>query len=174
MVRIKHRYLLVDILYPSPATTPPPSSSSSRLLGGGDAGLRSHLQIHAPTSDALTPGLLAKMVREEVAEMFGDWGVGRLGGAGGGGVSGMFSLFPFLSCLFFLCLCFLWVSLACFFRSCERCVACNMTTVCCSCVMLLNFFFSSADLPNFFVFFSIARAGASLKGIYTCTKNRHT
>ncbi|KAL2011013.1 hypothetical protein VTN00DRAFT_3731 [Thermoascus crustaceus] len=89
MVRIKHRYLLVDILYPSPATTPPlsSSSSSSRLLGGDDAGLRSHLQIHAPTSDALTPGLLAKMVREEVAEMFGDWGVGRLGGAGGGSVS---------------------------------------------------------------------------------------
>ncbi|KAL1997951.1 hypothetical protein VTN02DRAFT_354 [Thermoascus thermophilus] len=93
MVRIKHRYLLVDILYPSShsaTTTPAPSSSSSRLLAGDgddDAGLRAHLRIHAPTSDALTPGLLARMVREEVAEMFGDWGVGRLGGAGGGGVS---------------------------------------------------------------------------------------
>ena len=30
------------------------------------------------------------MVREEVAEIFGDWGVGRLGGVTAGGVSGMY------------------------------------------------------------------------------------
>ena len=36
------------------------------------------------------------MIREEVAELFGDYGVGRLGGAGAGGVSGMiFPLFTF-------------------------------------------------------------------------------
>ncbi|KAL2222251.1 Rpp14 family [Thermoascus aurantiacus ATCC 26904] len=82
MVRIKHRYLLVDILYPSPSA----SSSASASSSTGDD-VRTHLQFHAPTSDALTPALLAKMVREEVAEVFGDWGVGRLGGAGAGGVS---------------------------------------------------------------------------------------
>ncbi|PYH42299.1 Rpp14/Pop5 family protein, partial [Aspergillus saccharolyticus JOP 1030-1] len=80
MVRIKHRYLLLDILYPDPATWPrKPSTSTSST--------QAQLQIHAPTSDALTPSLLAKLVREQVAELFGDWGVGRLGGAGAGGVS---------------------------------------------------------------------------------------
>lgn len=82
MVRIKHRYLLIDILYPE-LSIPPSSKITSQSL-------KTHLQFHAPTPDALTPGLLAKMVREEVAEMFGDWGVGRLGGAGAGGLSGEF------------------------------------------------------------------------------------
>jgi hypothetical protein len=31
-----------------------------------------------------------KMLRDEVAEMFGDWGVGRLGGAGAGGMNGTY------------------------------------------------------------------------------------
>ncbi|OJJ77480.1 hypothetical protein ASPBRDRAFT_112899 [Aspergillus brasiliensis CBS 101740] len=94
MVRLKHRYLLLDILYPDPSTwpsatsataptsrtqNPPPSKSKSKS--------QAQLQIHSPTSDALTPGLLAKMVREEVALMFGDYGVGRLGGAGAGSIS---------------------------------------------------------------------------------------
>ncbi|GAD94784.1 Rpp14 family family [Paecilomyces variotii No. 5] len=82
MVRIKHRYLLIDILYPSPGSDVPVNPSK-----GGNADLQSHLRIHAPTPDTLSPGLLAKMVREEVSEMFGDWGVGRLGGASAGGVS---------------------------------------------------------------------------------------
>ncbi|RAH50343.1 Rpp14/Pop5 family protein [Aspergillus brunneoviolaceus CBS 621.78] len=85
MVRIKHRYLLLDILYPDPTTWPrrhPPASTSS-----SSSSTIPQLQIHAPTSDALTPSLLAKLVREQVAELFGDWGVGRLGGAGAGGVS---------------------------------------------------------------------------------------
>ncbi|KAL1852603.1 RNA-binding protein pop5 [Paecilomyces lecythidis] len=82
MVRIKHRYLLIDILYPSPCPEIPAKSSK-----GGTSDLQAHLRIHAPTPDTLSPGLLAKMVREEVSEMFGDWGVGRLGGAGAGGVS---------------------------------------------------------------------------------------
>ncbi|KKA24068.1 Rpp14 family [Rasamsonia emersonii CBS 393.64] len=71
MVRIKHRYLLIDILYPELSIP-----SSTKITSPS---LKTHLQFHAPTPDALTPGLLAKMVREEVAEMFGDWGVGRLG-----------------------------------------------------------------------------------------------
>ncbi|KAL4921425.1 Rpp14/Pop5 family-domain-containing protein [Aspergillus aurantiobrunneus] len=83
MVRVKHRYLLIDILYPDPSSSPSSSSNPSRKPHGQ----QSQLRIHAPTSDALTPSLLAKMVREEVAEIYGDWGVGRLGGVGGGGVS---------------------------------------------------------------------------------------
>ncbi|PWY68415.1 hypothetical protein BO70DRAFT_276302, partial [Aspergillus heteromorphus CBS 117.55] len=85
MVRIKHRYLLLDILYPDPSTWP--SATPSRSKNAPNSKSQSQLQIHSPTSDALTPSLLARMVREEVAELFGDYGVGRLGGAGAGGVS---------------------------------------------------------------------------------------
>ncbi|KAE8145707.1 hypothetical protein BDV25DRAFT_144417, partial [Aspergillus avenaceus] len=80
MVRIKHRYLLLDILYPDPSTWPSTAQNAKSKA-------QSQLRIHAPTSDALTPSLLARLVREEVAEIFGDWGIGRLGGVGAGGVS---------------------------------------------------------------------------------------
>ncbi|EAW06742.1 Rpp14/Pop5 family protein [Aspergillus clavatus NRRL 1] len=82
MVRVKHRYLLLDILYPEPSWPSAPTTKptpQSRTIA--------KLRIHAPTSDALTPALLAKMVREQVAETFGDWGMGRLGGVSAGGVS---------------------------------------------------------------------------------------
>ncbi|KAJ5184149.1 hypothetical protein N7492_001765 [Penicillium capsulatum] len=80
MVRLKNRYLLLDILYPDPSTWP--STKPSTPASSTPA----QLAIHAPTSDALTPGLLAKMIREQVSELYGDWGVGRLGGASAGGV----------------------------------------------------------------------------------------
>ncbi|KAL4996104.1 Rpp14/Pop5 family-domain-containing protein [Aspergillus recurvatus] len=83
MVRVKHRYLLVEILYPDPSSSPSLSLATSLK----NHGQQSQLRFHAPTSDALTPSLLAKMVRDEVAQMFGDWGIGRLGGVGAGGVS---------------------------------------------------------------------------------------
>lgn len=76
MVRLKNRYLLLDILYPDPSTWPSKNPTSTQLA------------IHSPTSDALTPGLLAKMIREEVGEMYGDWGVGKLGGAAATGING--------------------------------------------------------------------------------------
>ncbi|KAF3384555.1 hypothetical protein F1880_003047 [Penicillium rolfsii] len=79
MVRIKNRYLLLDILYPDSSTWP----STKQVFSGPQA---AQLAIHAPTSDALTPGLLAKMIREEVGEMYGDWGVGKMGGASATGV----------------------------------------------------------------------------------------
>ncbi|PWY91719.1 hypothetical protein BO94DRAFT_533173, partial [Aspergillus sclerotioniger CBS 115572] len=88
MVRLKHRYLLLDILYPDPSTWPATSAKNAlKSLSKSQSQSQSQLQIHSPTSDALTPSLLAKMVREEVAELFGDYGVGRLGGAGAGVVS---------------------------------------------------------------------------------------
>lgn len=83
MVRLKNRYLLVDILYPDPSTWP-----STKTAGPQST----QLSIHSPTSDALTPGLLAKMVREEVGEMYGDWGVGKLGGASATGIHSTFSI----------------------------------------------------------------------------------
>lgn len=106
MVRVKHRYLLIDILYPAPSPDAPSATATAGAAGSGtgkstDPEIKARLRIHAPTSDALSPGLLAKMVREEVSEMFGDWGVGRLGGAGAGGVSGMCFLLLFCSCFIF-------------------------------------------------------------------------
>ncbi|KAJ9405497.1 hypothetical protein DTO045G8_6714 [Paecilomyces variotii] len=74
MVRIKHRYLLIDILYPTPSSDIP-SAANAKASKGGNPDIQAHLRIHAPTPDTLSPGLLAKMVREEVSEMFGDWGV---------------------------------------------------------------------------------------------------
>ncbi|OJD21110.1 hypothetical protein ACJ73_07549 [Blastomyces percursus] len=93
MVRFKHRYLLIDILYP-------PASHSDSIVDAASTTAKSkrtptipnnakdiRLLIHRPTTDTLTPQSLARAVREHVAEMFGDWGMGRLGGSGAGGVS---------------------------------------------------------------------------------------
>ncbi|CAG7951405.1 unnamed protein product [Penicillium olsonii] len=77
MVRLKSRYLLMDILYPDPSTWPATLSSAPH---------NPSLAIHSPTSDALTAGFLAKMIRESVAELYGDWGIGKLGGASAAGI----------------------------------------------------------------------------------------
>ena len=77
MVRIKNRYLLLDILYPDPSTWPKPAQPQPQPPNQNQN--KAQLQIHTPTPDTLTPGLLAKLVREKVAEIYGDWGVGRLG-----------------------------------------------------------------------------------------------
>ncbi|BCR90299.1 Rpp14/Pop5 family protein [Aspergillus chevalieri] len=81
MVRIKQRYLLLDILYPDPSSWP------NSIPDNADPETNNHLRIHSPTADTLSPGLLAKLIREQVSELFGDWGVGRLGGSNAGGVS---------------------------------------------------------------------------------------
>ncbi|KAJ6024106.1 hypothetical protein N7540_004903 [Penicillium herquei] len=84
MVRLKNRYLLIDILYPDPSTWP---SSKSDPKSKVASTTNAQLAIHSPTSDALTAGLLAKMIREEVSELYGDYGVGKLGGATAGGIN---------------------------------------------------------------------------------------
>jgi ribonuclease P/MRP protein subunit POP5 len=81
MVRIKHRYLLVNLLYPEGSRFASGASATASQTSSLRANNSNHslLQFHAPTSDLLTPGLLVKLLREEIAELFGDWGVGRLG-----------------------------------------------------------------------------------------------
>lgn len=69
MVRLKHRYLLINILYPE-------SAANSTGLQAKDVAAPDTIQFHQPTSDKLTPQLLARMVREGVAELFGDYGSG--------------------------------------------------------------------------------------------------
>jgi ribonuclease P/MRP protein subunit POP5 len=92
MVRIKHRYLLVDILYPEYSKSFSPSSSTPR-----------HLKFHQPTADTLTPGLFSKLLRDTVSDLFGDYGVGKLGGASSGNLISTSSFSTFLSvpCKFF-------------------------------------------------------------------------
>lgn len=67
MVRIKERYLLVNIVYP------PESSKTVKL------NLPNLVVHHQPTIEKLTPGLLLKGIRAEVAALFGDYGSGALG-----------------------------------------------------------------------------------------------
>jgi ribonuclease P/MRP protein subunit POP5 len=73
MVRIKHRYLLINILYPGPTSLALKSST-------GEA-IPDVVQFHAPTSDKLNNQLLARMIREGVGELFGEWGVGVIAGS---------------------------------------------------------------------------------------------
>ncbi|TRX96970.1 hypothetical protein FHL15_002276 [Xylaria flabelliformis] len=66
MVRIKERYLLVNILYPT------------------ELGTRTNLPdvvvLNQPTTDELTPVALLRAIRAEVAALFGDYGSGALEG----------------------------------------------------------------------------------------------
>lgn len=83
MVRIKHRYLLIDILHPEPSQIHKrgPSSSSS-------SSIPAHLYFHPPTPDSLTSSVLARLLRETISELFGDYGIGKLGGASSGNLIG--------------------------------------------------------------------------------------
>ncbi|OAX82187.1 hypothetical protein ACJ72_03456 [Emergomyces africanus] len=107
MVRFKHRYLLIDILYPpasqpgsdiraASTTTTTTAKPLHTLTITNNGNNNIHLLIHRPTPDTLTPQSLARAVREHVAEMFGDWGMGRLGGGGAGGAG---NVPPWVICL---------------------------------------------------------------------------
>jgi ribonuclease P/MRP protein subunit POP5 len=66
MVRLKNRYLLVNILYPD-AHGALPSAKVPDLVS-----------FNQPTTDDLTPNLLIKAIRAEVGELFGDYGSGAI------------------------------------------------------------------------------------------------
>ena len=78
MVRIKERYLLVNILYPA------------------DVGSRPNLPdvvvINQPTTDQLTPVVLLRGIRAEVANLFGDYGSGAIEGGSLSGESNALGL----------------------------------------------------------------------------------
>lgn len=65
MVRVKFRYLVVNFLYPEPA----PKSKTA---------LPDLVQIHSPTPDALHPGIIMRMIRDGVEELYGDYGMGMV------------------------------------------------------------------------------------------------
>ncbi|THZ28774.1 hypothetical protein D6C91_01788 [Aureobasidium pullulans] len=69
MVRLKHRYLLLNILYPDAETPTKPST---------DAELPHVISFRRPSSDKLNAQLLARIIRDGVAELFGDYGSGMI------------------------------------------------------------------------------------------------
>ncbi len=66
MVRLKNRYLLVNILYPD--SHGPFSSTNVPDL----------VSFHQSTTDDLSPQLLLKAIRAVVMENFGDYGSGAI------------------------------------------------------------------------------------------------
>ncbi|USW56974.1 Putative RNase P subunit Pop5/Rpp14/Rnp2 [Septoria linicola] len=75
MVRIKHRYLLINVLYPQedkPKTANPSKSEEP---------LPWTIQFRRPSSDRFDGKLLHRMVKDGVSELFGDYGAGMIAGS---------------------------------------------------------------------------------------------
>jgi ribonuclease P/MRP protein subunit POP5 len=68
MVRLKNRYLLVNILYPE---------LGEHHLQGRKA-IPDVVEFNQPTTDALTAGALMKGLKAEIANVFGDYGSGAV------------------------------------------------------------------------------------------------
>ena len=75
MVRLKHRYLLVNILYPEqePRNTRHPSAMKDELPYT--------VQFRRPGPEQLSGKLLIRVIREGVADLFGDYGSGMVTGS---------------------------------------------------------------------------------------------
>lgn len=69
MVRVKHRYLLVNILYPE-------LSKGQEKTKVPDV-----VAFNQPTTDALNSGALVKGVRDSASSLFGDYGAGAISGS---------------------------------------------------------------------------------------------
>jgi ribonuclease P/MRP protein subunit POP5 len=65
MVRVKYRYLVANFLYPEP-----PAKSKTTLPP--------LVQIHSPTPDSFHAGVLARLIREQVEDLYGDYGMGMV------------------------------------------------------------------------------------------------
>lgn len=74
MVRIKHRYLLVNILYPEPENKSWTGHTESRKP------LPHLVQFRRPSPDDLSPQLLARSIKDQIALLYGDYGVGLTSG----------------------------------------------------------------------------------------------
>jgi hypothetical protein len=72
MVRIKHRYLLINILYPACQAT------QLRVALGG---LPDVVHFHQPTPTNFGHDMLRRLIRDGVTELFGDYGAGMIAGS---------------------------------------------------------------------------------------------
>ena len=72
MVRIKHRYLLINILYPD--------NKDPVALRSADETLENcyTIQFRRPSDDRVDARLLLRVVRDCVADLFGDYGSGKV------------------------------------------------------------------------------------------------
>jgi ribonuclease P/MRP protein subunit POP5 len=66
MVRLKHRYLLVNILYPGLDDNP------------ADRKIPDVVVFNQPTTDSLSPQALLRGIKAEVSNLFGDHGAGAI------------------------------------------------------------------------------------------------
>lgn len=71
MVRIKHRYLLVSILYPDFSDAFPAKDAASAKEAVPDI-----VQFNQPTPEYLTPQLVIRSIRDQIEENFGEYGAG--------------------------------------------------------------------------------------------------
>jgi ribonuclease P/MRP protein subunit POP5 len=88
MVRIKHRYLLIHVLYPEEQDLPShlnhhkkitlAASSSTQNKTNDPGHLPWTVQFRRPSADAFNAKLLAKLIRQGVEELFGDYGAGMI------------------------------------------------------------------------------------------------
>ena len=89
MVRIKHRYLLVQILSPTQLSAKhgDPSSASEKRPSSiltpkkhNNDGANEIMALHAPTSDTVEIRDLLRIIRNSLAQLFGDYGSSVAGG----------------------------------------------------------------------------------------------
>lgn len=72
MVRIKHRYLLVNILYPD-------ADGGHEAVGSHDPKLPAVVDFRRPSPSSLNAGLLVRHIRDHVELLYGDYGAGVTG-----------------------------------------------------------------------------------------------
>ena len=75
MVRIKNRYLLVHVLCPSPKIPDNPSTTK-RSADGEPAQLPPTVLFHPPLPPNITASFLAHAIKAQLADLYGDYGVG--------------------------------------------------------------------------------------------------
>lgn len=73
MVRVKERYLLVNILYPKDGST----DNNTKKTNDGEE--QPHfVAVRRPTQSDLTPQLLLRGIKSETQALFGDCGAGAV------------------------------------------------------------------------------------------------
>lgn len=73
MVRIKHRYILINVLYPHDASKSASASAKEAIAWT--------VQFRRPSSDRLDGKLVQRLIRDGVSELFGDYGAGMIAGS---------------------------------------------------------------------------------------------
>lgn len=76
MVRIKYRYLLLNVLYPEQESRNGKQSSSHQKED-----LPYTVEFRRPGPDQFNGKLLSRLIRDGVSDLFGDYGAGMVAGS---------------------------------------------------------------------------------------------